>query len=1400
MAYSPPTSAQVRALLGLTAPDVTALKALVAGPAVATSYTVALMSSTAIVGGTVNVTATPVGGGWPAGETLSPALGGIAGTFSPQQATPTAGSTAAVSFALTPTAAGTGTVTVGASPSMGTAAGVQLTVSAAAAQPVAPGQVTQFVAGVPAQTSVPVTYVAPTAGTAPITYAGLTQVGSAVAIANGGTFTATGGTFTGMTAGTAYTLIVKATNSAGSSTTVLSGTVTTAAAQSAPAPVSTTPTTLSSFAGAAGTQPTGASAIAFRANGGSANGSANDGNGGFNLKSGTGAFAMFEGLGPLADGAYTFTLAAPGRLGLIWGASGGAAINCYFTDVGNGNSGVAVYFGYFTNGAYGGGTNLGGNALYPTATNWTLLIAGTTFTMFADGAQAMQVTDTRFAGSGSIGFRSVNQSTDTLTVKSLTYQTTAQFQAAKDAAAYAAAQAKVGTPTGAGVYGEAAPADGLARGIYGPAAIKVPYGLSTNQTPLASYFVRGMTGVTRTTLTGTDAGLFYLAPGNVLTGTGGLYQNPIGSVRNLNVVFDNSPSGGTDILTLAVTVPVIDGSVGAAYAGGIHICDGQDGTTFNGKSFLNGLTPAANSSLGITGPDAALFQWDYYGGIDTTAAAQPYSAHYGGHAVQFTAAGLTASDPVNLYILGQQSPRVKINYAPVWDNSDPGDVAFQVAACSELSSFVYTLFGPAAALFVVSNTGAGTLRPGATLAGKGGQSIAGVLRVTSHGASTYAQITVPVAAGTALPASNMTAVVATNLKNWVANQNTTARRAVTPSVSGMPGPVTWSLSQNNICYEDADPNSTYGLRHHRYVQNADGSVDALAQLSTQTDTLTLKARSGGTVCTNQFDVMVTSVPETIVYIGRGMRAAHGAVGFDSMGEATDLHKNGQSGWQFPHFMLMGDADPTYYDNDVGTSRYDLPGPTTWEGVAVNGHFPRVGGFWNTGKYGGIATGEKGFLTVNEGDHTFRNIEFSHIFGTKWGGFGQAHSTGGMAIRGEGNSRGNLTIDNCYFHDIDQPVEVGGTTGNVTITNSTFENYTGAYQGSGAMHGNYIGNCWQLTVDNCLYHRGWNGHLLKSRAWHSKITNSRFYDGTSGGASNQIDLCDAGISEVAHNVLHAFRKQNFASLQFGEEMRSGPRGTNHLNSHDNLFISNYPANISQTAISARTIIDPITGEQGTASSTNDKFYGYGPVVPDHLPTAFNGYDYNPNYTYGTSQDVSAFNQAFSLVNPTYLTSQPALDYTPAHNFVGFVTKPGPGYYPYSGEGSAKGWFNIDGVLIMPGSLELSVPATANGAVFDTPTVTGCLEADNDPTQPSPNRNPFADGNNTWQLRTDIQSYLGAAFTYPVAPAGMFTIDAQTGALTYHGGAAAGTTQYVGRECKNNTNGTVAWDYQYIRVTA
>ncbi len=202
---------------------------------VATSYTVALASSTGIVGTAVNFTATPVGGGWPAGETLSPALGGIAGTFSPQTASPAAGSTTPATFALTPGAAGAGTVTVTASPSMGTPAGVQITVSAAA--PVALPTITTttsgatFVAGAAAGVVV-ATLSAPPAGATRALLPGdgrlvLNSAGTAIVV--------------GMTAASAGTIsaTVKDTKSGSADSPVLTVPVTVTVAQSVPPPAAT---------------------------------------------------------------------------------------------------------------------------------------------------------------------------------------------------------------------------------------------------------------------------------------------------------------------------------------------------------------------------------------------------------------------------------------------------------------------------------------------------------------------------------------------------------------------------------------------------------------------------------------------------------------------------------------------------------------------------------------------------------------------------------------------------------------------------------------------------------------------------------------------------------------------------------------------------------------------------------------------------------------------------------------------------------------------------------------------------------------------------------------------------------------------------------------------------------
>lgn len=125
-----------------------------------------------------------------------------------------------------------------------------------------PGQVGSLAVGTVTASAIPVTYVA-ASGTAPITYIGYISLHAAgVWTRNSGTFSATGGMFTGLSAGTSYDLRIVATNSAGSSTTDLTAGITTATSIIAPSPVGglvpATPTALTipvTYTAANGTAP-----------------------------------------------------------------------------------------------------------------------------------------------------------------------------------------------------------------------------------------------------------------------------------------------------------------------------------------------------------------------------------------------------------------------------------------------------------------------------------------------------------------------------------------------------------------------------------------------------------------------------------------------------------------------------------------------------------------------------------------------------------------------------------------------------------------------------------------------------------------------------------------------------------------------------------------------------------------------------------------------------------------------------------------------------------------------------------------------------------------------------------------------------------------------------------------
>ena len=95
---------------------------------------------------------------------------------------------------------------------------------------VVPGPVTALTAGAATSTTIAVNYTPPASGSAVSSYSGRSSLDGTTWTASGGTFGASGGVFTGLSAGTAYHLAIVAANTAGSSTTVFGSVVSTGAA------------------------------------------------------------------------------------------------------------------------------------------------------------------------------------------------------------------------------------------------------------------------------------------------------------------------------------------------------------------------------------------------------------------------------------------------------------------------------------------------------------------------------------------------------------------------------------------------------------------------------------------------------------------------------------------------------------------------------------------------------------------------------------------------------------------------------------------------------------------------------------------------------------------------------------------------------------------------------------------------------------------------------------------------------------------------------------------------------------------------------------------------------------------------------------------------------------------
>jgi hypothetical protein len=170
---------------------------------------------------------------------------------------------------------------------------------------------------------------------------------------------------------------------------------------------------------------------------------------------------------------------------------------------------------------------------------------------------------------------------------------------------------------------------------------------------------------------------------------------------------------------------------------------------------------------------------------------------------------------------------------------------------------------------------------------------------------------------------------------------------------------------------------------------------------------------------------------------------------------------------------------------------------------------------------------KAILVVREGEVLIENIEFRGA---------RANDANGAGVRFE---KGRLTVKDCSFVDNENGILTGNEAGaELVIQNSVFSDAPRVV--GGLAHLLYVGRIASLSVSGSRFHRGFEGHLLKSRARENRITANFIVDGDTGGASYEIDLPNGGRAWIVGNVIaQSPRSQNRVLVAYGAEGRPWP---------------------------------------------------------------------------------------------------------------------------------------------------------------------------------------------------------------------------------------------------------------------
>lgn len=171
---------------------------------------------------------------------------------------------------------------------------------------------------------------------------------------------------------------------------------------------------------------------------------------------------------------------------------------------------------------------------------------------------------------------------------------------------------------------------------------------------------------------------------------------------------------------------------------------------------------------------------------------------------------------------------------------------------------------------------------------------------------------------------------------------------------------------------------------------------------------------------------------------------------------------------------------------------------------------------------------KAILVVKDGDITIENLEFRGA---------RVPDGNGAGVRFE---KGRLTVRRCAFLDNENGlITANFNDAELEIVDSEFAR---APRREGSLpHLLYVGRIAKLTIVGSRFHRGFEGHLIKSRARESVITYNMIRDSGEGEASYEIDLPSGGVATILGNVIgQSPRTQNPVIVAYGTEGSAWPR--------------------------------------------------------------------------------------------------------------------------------------------------------------------------------------------------------------------------------------------------------------------